>query len=78
MALAYTAPTRTTVFVSTESSYNGNNKQWTVLLQLGVNQLLRVGGRPLQLGGLVRYFAEAPQGGPDWGFQIRATLIFPK
>ena len=37
------------MFVSTESSYNGNNKQWTVLLQLGVNQLLRVGGRPLDV-----------------------------
>jgi hypothetical protein len=32
-----------------------------VPLQLGVSQLLRVGGRPLQLGGLVRYYAEAPQ-----------------
>ena len=38
------APTRTTVFVSTESSYNGDNKQWTVPLQLGVNQLVQVGG----------------------------------
>ena len=78
LALAYTAPTRTTMFVSTESIYNGNNKQWTVPLQLGVNQLLRVGGRPLQLGGLLRYYAQAPQGGPNWGFQIRMTLIFPK
>jgi hypothetical protein len=78
LALAYTAPTRTTMFASTESSYNGNNKQWTVPRQVGVTQLLRVGGRPLQLGGLVRYYAEAPQGGPDWGFQIRVTLVFPK
>lgn len=77
-ALAYTAPTRTTLFVSTESTYEHNTSQWTVPLQLGVNQLLRIGGQPLQLGGLVRYYAEAPQGGPDWGFQIRVTLVFPK
>ena len=78
LALAYTTPARTTLFASTESLYNGNDKQWTVPLQLGVNQLLQVAGRPLQVGGLVRYYAEAPQGGPDWGFQIRVTLIFPK
>jgi len=37
-----------------------------------------VGGQPLQVDGLVRYDANAPQGGPDWGFQFRVTLIFPK
>jgi hypothetical protein len=78
LALAYTMPTRTTVFTSTESVYAHNDRQWTVPLQLGVNQLLRIGGQPLQLGGLVRYYAEAPQGGPDWGFQLRVTLVFPK
>ena len=78
IALAYTAPTRTTYFVSTESTYNFNSDQATVPLQLGVNQLLRLGGMPVQLGGLVRYYVEAPVGGPDWGFRLRMTFVFPR
>jgi hypothetical protein len=31
-----------------------------------------------QWGGLVRYYADAPQGDPNWGFQFRVALIFPK
>lgn len=77
-ALAYTTPTRTTYFVSTESTHNATAGQWTVPLQAGVNQLLRIGGQPIQLGGLVRYYAETPPGGPKWGFQLRLTLVFPK
>lgn len=77
-ALTYTSPQRTTYFVSTESTYNANSGRWIVPLQLGLNQLLRVGGQPFQLGGLVRYYAETPPGGPKWGFQLRLTLVFPK
>jgi hypothetical protein len=49
-----------------------------VPLQLGGNQLLAVNGQLLQLGGLVRYDAVKPTGGPNWGFQLRLTLVFPK
>jgi hypothetical protein len=41
-----------------------------------ISQLVKLGPLPvqLQLGG--RYYAERPQGGPDWG--IRFTFLFPK
>lgn len=79
LAQAYTAPTRTTYFVSTENSYNHNQGQWTVPVKLGINQLLRIGdGLPFQIGGLARYYVEKPEGGPNWGFQLRLTLVFPK
>ena len=77
-ALAYTNAQRTTFFVSTESTYNATVDRWTVPVQLGVNQLLRIGSQPFQVGGLVRYYAETPPGGPKWGFQLRLTLVFPK
>jgi hypothetical protein len=77
-AVAYTFPTHTTVFVSSESSYDWTRRQWVVPLQLGGNQLLLWNGQLFQLGGLVRYYAEKPQGGADWGFQLRLTLVFPK
>ena len=77
-ALAYTTQTRTTFFVSTESTYDYTTRRGTVPLQLGINQLLRIGGVPFQLGGLVRYYVDTPAGGPTWGFQLRLTLVFPK
>lgn len=77
-ALAYTSPQRTTYFVGTESFYSATFGRWTIPLQIGVNQLLRIGSQPFQLGGLVRYYAEVPTGGPKWGFQLRLTLVFPK
>ncbi|WP_376099923.1 transporter [Roseomonas sp. CCTCC AB2023176] len=77
-AIAYTTPQRTTYFVSTESTYNATAGQWTVPIQAGVNQLLRVGTQPIQLGGLVRYYAERPEGGSRWGFQLRLTLVFQR
>ena len=77
-ALAYTTPTRTTLFVSTESTYDYIAHRGAVPLQLGANQLLRVAGVPFQLGGLVRYYVDTPPGGPTWGFQIRLTFVLPK
>jgi hypothetical protein len=78
IALAYTAPTRTTYFVSTESTYNWNRNQGTVPLQMGINQLFVIDGKPIQFGGLLRYYAEKPDGVADWGFQLRVTFIFPR
>jgi hypothetical protein len=48
-----------------------------VPINVGVNQLVSIGGQILQVGGLVRYYAETPRGGPNWGFQFRVTLVFP-
>jgi hypothetical protein len=75
--LSYTFPTHTTLFVSSESQYNWTTRQWTVPINVGANQLLRIGGQLIQVGGLVRYYAETPMGGPTWGLQVRATWVLP-
>lgn len=43
-----------------------------------VSQLLKAGKQPfqLQLGG--KYYADAPNGAPDWGIRFTMTLLFPK
>ena len=45
---------------------------------LQVIQLLKIGQQPVQftLGG--RYYAEKPEGGPDWGLRFVVTFLFPK
>jgi hypothetical protein len=48
--------------------------QWTVPIKLAVSQVFKVGDQAMgfQVGG--KYYAEAPQGAPDW--DIRTTLPF--
>jgi hypothetical protein len=43
-----------------------------------VTQLVQINGRPVsfQLGG--RYFAEAPEHGPEWGVRFTVTFVFPE
>jgi len=39
---------------------------------------MRLGDQPIQVGVGGRYHAEKPTGGPDWGFRVVLTLLFPK
>jgi hypothetical protein len=76
--LSYTTPTHTTFAINTESSYNWESEHWTVPLHASVKQLVKVSNHPVQfeLGG--RYYAEKPDGGPDWGLRFTVTFLFPK
>jgi hypothetical protein len=76
--LNYTTASATTFFLDTESTYDWNAQQWTVPINIGVNQLLKIGNQPIQIGGGFRYYAAKPDGGPDWGIRINFVLLFPK
>ena len=76
--LTYTFPTQTTPYLTTETVYDWTARQSIVPINVGVNQLISIGGQILQVGGLVRYYAETPRGGPNWGFQLRISLVFPR
>ncbi len=75
--VSYTTKTHTTFSVNTESTYDWENDQWTVPLNLGVSQILKIGKQPIsvQVGG--RYYAASPTGGPEWGIRAVCTLLFP-
>jgi hypothetical protein len=76
--ISHTFHTATTIALNTESTYNWTERQWTVPLNLMVNQIVKIGGMPVQffVGG--RYYAVAPSGGPEWGLRFGFTLLFPK
>jgi hypothetical protein len=74
----YVLPSQTTLFLNTESTYDWSRSQWTVPINAGVNQLVEVGGQKMQIGAGIRYFAETPDGGPDWGFRLNLVFVFPK
>ena len=42
------------------------------------DQLLTIGSQRVQVGGGIRYWADAPQDGPDgWGARLNLVLLFP-
>lgn len=70
--------THTTVGVNSDSSYDWEAHEWTVPISLRVGQLIRIGKQPVKLGLSAKYYAERPDGGPDWGMQFEVTLPFAK
>jgi hypothetical protein len=76
--VSFTTKKFTTFGLNTESTYDWDNSQWTVPLNASVSQLLKVGKQPIQLSLGARYYAEKPDGGPDWGLRFAVTFLFPK
>jgi hypothetical protein len=75
--ISYSTKTKTTFGINSESTYDWHARQWTVPLNLTVAQLVRIGKLPVQftIGG--RYYATAPDGGPQWGLRFVITPLFP-
>lgn len=75
--LSYNTKTHTTISLNAESTYDWNESQWTVPINLGVAQLFKIGGMPMQLQFGGRYYAEGPSGAPEWGLRCSLVLLFP-
>jgi hypothetical protein len=76
--LSYTTKMHTTFSLNTESSYDWEEEQWTVPINLMVAQLVKIGKMPLQFQVGGRAYAERPEGGPDWGLRFAVVFLFPK
>ena len=77
--LSYVTKTKTTLGLSTESTYDWEAEQWSVPVNASVAQMLKVGRQILQVGGGARYWAESSANGPEgWGARVTLTLLFPK
>jgi len=76
--LSYTWPSATTVGMNLESTYDWNGEEWTIPLNLFVNQLVKFGKQPVQFSIGPRFYLDSPDGGPEWGARFSVTLLFPK
>ena len=76
--LSYTTKTYATFSLNTESTYDWENSQWNVPINLVASQLVKFGSQPVQFAVGGRYYPEKPEGGPDWGLRFVVTLLFPK
>ncbi len=75
--LSYTTKQHTTVALNTESTYNWVDSQLTAPINLAVAQLVKFGELPVQFQVGGRWYADAPDGGPDWGMRFTVTFLFP-
>jgi hypothetical protein len=76
--VAYTWPTATTLSFNTETTYDWRSEDWTVPLTLTVSQVFQLGELPTSIQVGPRYYAESPENGPEWGFRVMVTFMFPK
>jgi hypothetical protein len=76
--VSYTTKTFTTFALNTETTYDWENEQWTVPLNLIASQLIKLGSLPLQLAIGGRYYAEKAENGPEWGLRFVVTFLLPK
>jgi hypothetical protein len=76
--VSITTKTFTTFGANLESAYDWEREQWTVPVNVTVQQLMKVGKQPISLllGG--RYYAEGPSGAPEWGMRFQLSLLYPK
>jgi len=77
--VSYTTQTHTTLGLNSESTYDWKTNQWQVPVNLLVGQMLKVGPQIMQVAVGARYWAAAPDNGPEgWGWRLQLTLLFPK
>ena len=77
--VAYITETHTTISLTTESTYDWETNQWSVPVNLTVQQMLKAGDQLFQVGLGVRYWAESPDNGPeDWGLRLQVVFLFLK
>lgn len=77
--LSYTTAKATSFTLNTESTYDWEDTQWSVPINAMVAQIVKIGGKPVQLQAGARYWAESPKEGPDgWGLRLAVIYLFPK
>jgi hypothetical protein len=76
---SYTTKSHTTIGAYTESAYDWKGEQWQVPLIVQAGQLFKIGPQILQFAVAAKYWAKAPDDGPEgWGLRLQLTLLFPK
>ena len=61
-----------------ESTYDWENEQWTVPINVMYSKVTRVGSQTMSFAGGVRGDLDAPRGGPDWGLRFVGTFLSPE
>lgn len=65
--------------MTSESTYDWKDEQWSVPVNVSLSKLIRVGKLPVSLQGGVGYWVESPDRGPEGlRFRFQAAFILPR
>lgn len=67
-----------TLSVNVESTYDWKQSQWSVPLNLSYSKVGAIGHQRISWAVGARWWAQTPEGGPDWGVRLVLTLLYPK
>lgn len=76
--VAYTFPSFTTIGINTESTYNWENHQTTIPINLTAAQILKIVGQLISLQIGPRYYAKNVPGGAECSLPFTFTIFLPK
>lgn len=66
-----------TVSCNTEASYDWEAEEWTVPVNAAYQKVFKAGNQLMSFQVGARYYADGPEGTPDWGLRTQLTLLFP-
>jgi hypothetical protein len=67
-----------TITVNFESTYDWEQRQWTLPMNVSYSKVSRIGGQLVSYAVGARYYFDAPDGGPEWGARFAFTLLYPR
>jgi hypothetical protein len=77
--LTYRTKTMTTFVMENQSTYDWENEEWSVPFTFSVQQMVKIGKMPFQIGAGARYWAvSSDNGAEDWGARLQITFLFPR
>lgn len=78
--IAHTTPTAWTYTMNTEATYDWKEDEASIPLNMVVSKLVKVGNRPVSLGGGAGYWLDSPDdaGPKGWRFRAVVTFLLPK
>lgn len=77
--VSYTTAGATTFALNTEATYDWQADAASIPINFMVSQVLALGGQTVQVGAGLRYWLEAPDGGPEgFGARLNVVLLFPR
>jgi len=75
--LSYALGKGQTLSFNTESSYNWETDEWTVPINISYSKVFKSGDQLMSFAVGAKYFADGPDGVPEWGVRTTLTLLFP-
>jgi len=77
--IAVHGPSAWTFTLTSETSYDWNEEDWTIPLDFTLTKVVFLGKLPVSVGGGARYWLATTDASPEgWGVRLQATVVLPR